>query len=245
MSSLPRGFKLLPVSKYFLIFNLVVPVIFAILGLKYVFYLSFRQYIYQWGQVWRVFTNQLSFTNESQVFFSSIIFYHFRCLERLQSPHNYASFLVLIYLCNMLVTVLSNIIVKALVPDRWNLLQYLEYSSGPFPVFGALLFQYYTLIPVTYRFEISEILPWASGSAMLSDKSFVYALSIQLTLSDGLGSLVPVCQGALLALLIQSRVLPGKNWKLPFFNSVYRYFYKSTTRRVALLSMANENSGST
>ncbi|GMM38303.1 Dsc2 protein [Saccharomycopsis crataegensis] len=231
-----KGLKHMPVTKSFLIMNMLIPVIASLLDIKYAFYLKFDPFIYQWHQYWRLLTNQISFSSESQVFFSTIILFNLRTIERLQSPNKFASFLISIFLYNIVLQLITNTFLKVLLPDNWNFLQSLNYASGPLPVIGALLYEYSAFIPVVYKFELTDIIPGGGNGednevpqkTIFSDKIFTYILCLQLSLSEGMDSFVPMFNGWVLGFLVSGQIIPGKNWRLPYFTQVRKYLYKNT-----------------
>lgn len=222
----------MPVTKILILWNTILPLLVSVLDKKYLFYLKFDPYIFQWHQFWRLLTNQLSFLNESQVLFGCIILYSFRVVERHHSSHKYISRIFLVYLYHIFVfQAIPNFILKALVPDRWNFLQRFEYSTGCFPAIGAVLYDYTTYLPVVYRFEIRDLIPDGSSKAVFNDKIFVYILCTQLALSEGLNSLVPIACGWMVCLMLNLEVLPGSRWRMPFFMEFYKFLYKNVGRR--------------
>lgn len=263
--AIPKGFRHTPITKLFLLFNIAVPVLISLSNTKHWLFLQFDPFVFQWNQPWRILLNPIAFTNESQVFISSIIVYQLRTLERLQGPHRFVSFLVLIYAAHIVCQTAANFIAKLFLPDGWNWLAGFNYATGPFPVLGALLYQFYALIPAVYCFEITDILPNPTTTRAnatttenndehqhqlialtrdipkkitLNDKAFIYLFSIQIALSEGLDSLIPITTGWILSFLMSSGIIPGKYWKLPFFNQIYKFFYK-TSRSRNILTNAN------
>lgn len=228
--SLPKGLKHLPVTSCLIITNVTIPVILSLVDIKYYLDLKFNPQIYKWHQYYRILINGLSFLNELQVMLSSILFYYFRCLERHKSPVNFLSNLMLIYFYNIIFVTLSNLLFKLYLLENLNVIQYLNYSAGPFCLIGALLCDYNIKIPVVYQWLLSGILPGRLGTRiLLSDKTFLYFLCFQLFISDGISSIVPSIQGYLICILLNLEILPGIHWQAPLFKKVHRIYCKATS----------------
>ena len=83
-----------PVTKA-LVSGLVVSSVLATLfDIKHYFYIISDLHIWQYGQIWRAFIFQLSYTNSSEVLFAAMAFYHLRTIERLWGSRKYAVSLV-------------------------------------------------------------------------------------------------------------------------------------------------------
>jgi hypothetical protein len=91
-------------------------------------------------------------------------------------------------------------------------------SPGPTGALIGLTFFYYTLVPVVYRFQVT---PMTNNGVEfdMSDKVFFYAVATQLALGNLSGSLVQSVIGWTVASLVQNELIPGKNWRVPFWRA--------------------------
>lgn len=104
-------------------------------------------------------------------------------------------------------------------PLSFNTFNYLP--AGPTPILFAILAQYNTAIPYTYKYRIGTSAP-PSGSApvgmiLLSDKSYTYLPTIQLSLSQLPGSIFGAAIGWVIGHSWRNELLPGAltRWRVP------------------------------
>lgn len=211
-SSLPAGFKNLPVSKIITSLTLFVPLVASLSNVKYLFYYAYDPFILQYNQFWRLFTFQLAYLNESEVLLGVVLLYQFRSLERLYSSHKYLSTIIVTYLYVLIITSL-NIAFNFYLGIQWiNAM-----ASGPTAILFALLFQYSEYVPVMYKFEIYGT---SSNKLVLSEQSFLYLLSFQLAISQGLKSVGAATLGWCIGALVCRGMIPGKGWRIPFWKAI-------------------------
>jgi len=90
---------------------------------------------------------------------------------------------------------------------------------GQTAVIVGLTALYYNLIPVVYRFQLSPVS--TSGFKLrLSDKTFIYLVAFQLSMSHFPGSAVTATVGWIISTLVHYEVIPGKNWRMPFYSTL-------------------------
>lgn len=211
-SSLPPGFKNLPISQIATSLTLLIPLIASLSNVKYLFYYAYDPFIIRYDQFWRLLTFQLSFLNESEVLLGLVLLYQFRSLERLYSSHKYLSNIIVIYLYILIITSLT------IAFNFYTGFQWINsMASGPTAIIFALLFQYTEYIPVMYKFEIYGT---SSNKLVLSDQSFMYLLSFQLAISQGWRSLGAATLGWCIGSLVSRGVIPGKSWRIPFWKAI-------------------------
>lgn len=210
-ASLPAGFKNVPVSKAITSLTLFVPLVASLSNVKYLFYYAYDPFIIQYCQFWRILTFQLSFLNESEVLVGLVLLYQFRSLERLYSSHKYLSNIIVTYLYILLITALI-IALNFYLGIQWIN----SMASGPTGIIFALLFQFKEYIPVMYKFEV-----YGSGTnkIVLTDQAFIYLLSFQLAISQGWRGVGAALLGWVIGALLSRGVIPGKNWRVPFWKA--------------------------
>ncbi|KAK9350043.1 hypothetical protein V1523DRAFT_356089 [Lipomyces doorenjongii] len=223
----PPGFKNAPISKLFITITVSVSIISSIAGIKHYFFLQLVPHIWRWGQWWRLIVWQFVYLNESEVLFASLLVYNLRVIERMLGSRKYASMMILSYAFTFLLAPCILIFLKIVPSYSANYL-----PPGPTPIIFAALALYHDMIPSVYKFRISSGPPSTesaesqsssssepssstSHTITLSDKIFVYILSVQVALAQMPGSLICAFTGWLVGVLWTREVLPGRNWRIP------------------------------
>lgn len=104
-------------------------------------------------------------------------------------------------------------------PISFNKINYLP--AGPTPLIFAILAQYYGAIPHVYKYRIATSAAPPVNEPFqgftFSDKSYVYLLALQLSLSQFPGSLLAAFVGWAVGHSYRNEVLPGvaTRWRLP------------------------------
>ncbi|EEP80476.1 predicted protein [Uncinocarpus reesii 1704] len=104
-------------------------------------------------------------------------------------------------------------------PLTLNTLNYLP--AGPTAILFALLAQYHAAIPTTYKYTISTGTTTTPSALTLhlSDKSTIYFLALQLSLSQFPNSLLPAAVGWIIGHAWRAELLPGRfsapSWRIP------------------------------
>lgn len=103
------------------------------------------------------------------------------------------------------------------------LLKRIDYiPPGQTSVIFALLLLYHRVVPVMYRCQLFPGTDSASSEvkAEFTDKALLYAVAIQLALCYPPGSIVSALVGWTTGGLIHSEIIPGKNWRIPFYHKL-------------------------
>ncbi|KAK9233933.1 hypothetical protein V1525DRAFT_367739 [Lipomyces kononenkoae] len=219
----PPGFKNAPISKLFITITVSASIISSIAGIKHYFFLQLVPHIWGWGQWWRLIVWEFVYLNESEVLFASLLMYNLRVIERMLGSRKYASMLILSYAFTFLLAPGILILLKIVPSYPANYL-----PPGPTPIVFAALALYHDMIPSVYKFRISSAPPSADESTdsssssattphtiTLSDKIFVYILSVQVAIAQMPGSLICAFTGWFVGVLWTREVLPGRNWRIP------------------------------
>ncbi|ODQ78920.1 hypothetical protein BABINDRAFT_172173 [Babjeviella inositovora NRRL Y-12698] len=214
-----KAFINTPISQLCCVVTLAVPFATSLMDIKYLFLLSYTPAIAQWHQYWRFATFQTAFTQESDVLLGVLLWYNFKVLERLYGSHKYLTVIFLAFVWNA-------VLVAALFFLNQILVQFTGWSwfntvaSGPLAILFSLLAIYYSKVPVSYLFEV-QLTPQDNPShvpkkLLLSDKSFVYVLTLQMFVNNGWHSMVPCLVGLVTGCAIVNDFLPGQNrWRIP------------------------------
>lgn len=144
-------------------------IIASLLHVPYRFDLAIDPYLSRWGQWWRLISNNLVWTDQTQLFLGLLILYNTRVIERFYGTGRWVLMIILVWLISALLTPLLLYLVRArdfVVP------------SGPTVIIGALIQVYYTYVPPIYRFKVE-------GLGSFSDKIWVYLFVFQLLRSWG------------------------------------------------------------
>ncbi|KAL5615097.1 hypothetical protein BROUX41_005157 [Berkeleyomyces rouxiae] len=213
-----------PVTKFMVIGLVTSSIAASLLDIKHYSYILIDPHLWRYGQFWRLFTYQLSYTNSSEALFACITLYNMRIVERIWGSRKYAAsyptstmagktWLTSVSQSFVLVTSMFTAVIPPFVLAFFMRLvtggafNYLP--AGPTPVIFAMLAQYHLLVPHLYQYRISatqnDATPDAAPPAgvTLSDKSYRYVLAMQLAMLQMPGSLL----GAVLGWII------GYAWK--------------------------------
>ncbi|CCH41978.1 UBA domain-containing protein [Wickerhamomyces ciferrii] len=211
-SSLPTGFKDLPVSKGLAISTIIIPLVASLSNMKYLFYYAYDPFLIQYKQFWRLFTFQIAFLNESEVLLGIVLLYQFRSLERLFGSHKFISIIIVLY--GYIIFITS--IIATL--NFYTGLKWINFmSSGPTGIILGIFFHFKEFIPIMYKFEIYGI---GNNKLILNDHAFIHLIIFQLSISQGWKSIGSGLLGWIIGGLVCRGVIPGKQWKLPFWNSI-------------------------
>ncbi|CEG80595.1 hypothetical protein RMATCC62417_14906 [Rhizopus microsporus] len=195
----PSGFYNVPATKCLILFIGTISVLASIFGLKQHFHLQLTPHITVHHQFSRLFLSHVAFSSSGDFLFGSIILYSMRIIERQYGTSKYTAFL---FITTIISTILE--VVMLIVGGRIGLK---SIPSGPYAIIFAILYQYYRVIPVTYRFRIFGI--------VMTDKLFLYVLAAQLACSRLLQTLVPSICGLLSSAIYRTDVANIKQWRFP------------------------------
>ncbi|KAI9306518.1 hypothetical protein BJ944DRAFT_263446 [Cunninghamella echinulata] len=195
----PAGFYNAPVTKLLVVIIGTLSTLGSILKWKPYFHLQLVPHITIHHQFWRLLTCQIAFTSSGDVFFGTMIIYAMRIIERYFGSSKYAAFIFVI------INISTLLEVGALVTGIKFGLRYIP--GGPYALLFAMLYQYHRLVPVLYRFRIFGI--------TFNNKSFLYMLSLQIFISQGVNTIIPCICGLLSGALYRSNISNIKQWRFP------------------------------
>jgi len=189
-------------------------VIVAIFDVKYNFHLQLVPHISRDHQYWRLLLHHAAFSSSSELFLWEIILYNVGIdIERQFGGVKYASFLVV---STLLVTVLEllSLLVLHHFGSSFNVI-----PSGPIGLAFSVVYQYISLVPDTYRFRVFGV--------GFSNKSFPYALALQLAFSQPWSSTLAAALGISSGALYRSDIASLKGYRLPpwFVRLTSRYMH--------------------
>lgn len=165
-----KGFTNTPVTRSVCVVSTVATLALLILALKQYLHLAVDPYIIQYSQYWRVATFQFAVVNESDYMLSTILWFHFKTLERFFGPRKYlllvavfalynaaATFLVL-SLAQLLVVFLCAAGRMLLFHDPLRLVYFDSVFNlvvpGPVGILALLYVCHGAYIPVLYHFKV-------------------------------------------------------------------------------------------
>ncbi|KAL1918049.1 uncharacterized protein VTP21DRAFT_3315 [Calcarisporiella thermophila] len=199
ISAGPTGFYNASVTKGILLGVGGCSLLASILNLKPMFHLQLIPHLTRDHQFWRLVTSHVAFTNSGELFFGMLIIYHLRVIERQFGSVKYAAF---VFVSVAMATILE---VGALM--IWGSLNGKYIPAGPYGFIYAALYQYYKLIPETYRFRLFGV--------PLTDKIYLYVLASQLLISHFPNSVVAGVCGLVAGMLYRADVANVKRWRFP------------------------------
>lgn len=213
-ASTASGFADTPVTKLWIYFSLCMPIFISLAESQYLFDLAIDPQLLKWGQWWRLITNQLIYTNQSEALLSTMLIYNMRVVERFYGTQKYLSFILLTFIFSCFAVPVLCYLVSCT-----QLINIGTISPSQTSTICAALYSYYTLVPVVYRFQISPL--GSQPKWGLSDKAFVYIIALQLIAFHGFESVIQAGCGWIFAALIQNDIIPGKAWKLPLYSHLH------------------------
>lgn len=110
----------------------------------------------------------------------------------------------------------SGLLIFVIKPLSWGVFDYLP--AGPTPLVFSILAQYHSMVPQTYRYRLATSPVGEEFSGLtLSDKSYRYALALQLALFQSPGSLLGALVGWVVGYSWRNDLLPGRitQWRMP------------------------------
>ncbi|KAK1674340.1 UBA domain-containing protein Ucp14 [Colletotrichum godetiae] len=189
----------------------------SLLDVKHYFYIVVDTHLWRYHQLWRLLAYQLCCTNSSEVLFASMTLYHLRVVEQIWGSRKYASFVAVSALITAVIPpVFLSIILRPLTAGLFNYM-----PAGPTPIIFAILAQYHAAIPSTYRYRVAASSAPPTNDQFVgltfSDKSYRYALALQLALFQWPGSLLGAAVGWVVGYSWRNDLLPVAltKWRLP------------------------------
>lgn len=84
------GFTNAPVSKLLVVGVVATSFLASLTDTKYYSWIQVRPHLFDYWQIWRLFTWQLCYTNSTEVIFAAMTFYQMRVIERLWGSRKFA-----------------------------------------------------------------------------------------------------------------------------------------------------------
>ncbi|KAK2731800.1 hypothetical protein FQN57_003161 [Myotisia sp. PD_48] len=237
---LSSGFTHAPVTKSALVFIVAASIVVSIADAKYLFYIQVVPHIWKYQQLWRFLIWPVCYVNSTEVLQAGMILYSLRVIERLWGSRKFGSFILSILpFTTMLPPLVLTLFLRPLSLNTINLL-----PAGPTTILFAILAQYHAVVPTTYKYRISTSSrsaspPATSPSIDFSDKSTVYFLAIQLSLSQFPHSILPAVIGWVIGYAWRAELLSTRisAWRLP----VWLYDDSQGTRDLILRHVGGGN----
>ncbi|KAF3361132.1 hypothetical protein VdG1_00741 [Verticillium dahliae VDG1] len=206
-----------PVTRALVIGLVSSSVVASLFDVKHYFYILVDSHFWQYRQFWRMLSYQLCYTNSSEALFASMTLYQLRILEQVWGSRKYASFIVVSGLLTAVIPpLLLTVFLRPLTAGLFNYM-----PAGPTPIIFAILAQYHAIIPHIYRYRVATSSANPSGDSFtgitLSDKSYKYALALQLALFQWPGSVLGALVGWVVGHSWRSDFLPSAmtRWRVP------------------------------
>lgn len=233
-----RGFTNTPATRALIITSTLVALGLSILQLKHYVRIAIDPFLLEYLQYWRVATYQLSVVSESDYLLCTLLWFHYKNLERFYGLRRYLSLVVIFALYNCLVCVLVMSVGQLLLnmasyfvfsvllgrnqPLNYHDTFFNEIAPGPYGIISSLYVCYGMYVPVSYHFKIALSPPSDDVNAgggrdlTLTNHFPIHVLYTLLLLNNGVASFVPCVIGLLIGKLHGLDLLPGsKSWLLP------------------------------
>ncbi|KAI7901126.1 uncharacterized protein BX663DRAFT_515028 [Cokeromyces recurvatus] len=195
----PPGFYNVPVTKFLMMLISSFSILVSILNIKQYFHLQITPHITEHHQIWRLMTSHMAFGNSSDVFFGLLLLYTLRVIER---QYGCAKYIAFIFISALISTLLELSVL--MIGARFGLKQI---PGGPYAIIFSILYQYYRIIPVTYRFRVFGII--------MTNKFFLYVLALQMALSQSFSTVIPAVCGIFSGALYRTDIVKIKRWRFP------------------------------
>ncbi|OQU96161.1 hypothetical protein CLAIMM_02278 isoform 2 [Cladophialophora immunda] len=191
------GFSHTPVARLLILASVGLSILVSTLSVQYLLPIRPHPHLWPYLQFSRLLTYQTAHTTSTELLFSAVLLYQFRVLERLWGSRKFASFVAVVFWCNVLVVPWLVVLLKLVTLGWYNYL-----PSGSTGLVFALLSAWAEEVPRIYRYKIAtgSPAPTAGGrqqvpGVVLSDKSTTYLLAAQLALSQFPYSILPAAVG--------------------------------------------------
>ncbi|KAG6067462.1 hypothetical protein E4U32_003708 [Claviceps aff. humidiphila group G2b] len=187
----------------------------SMLDVKHYFYISIDTHLWKYRQLWRLLAYQLCYTNSTEVLFAAMSLYSLRVVERMWGSRKFASFLLVSFLFTAILPPMIMITLRPLSAGFFNYM-----PAGPTPIIFAIVAQYYAMVPHIYKYRVAMSQSTEANTSpgvTLSDKSYLYALALHLSLLQWPGSILGALVGWVTGNAWRGGVLPASlvSWRLP------------------------------
>ncbi|KAF8607846.1 hypothetical protein BDV93DRAFT_487766 [Ceratobasidium sp. AG-I] len=194
------GFQNAPITKGLIIFTGSLSLIIGLADVRHYFHLQLVPHISRDHQYWRLLTNQLAFTNSSELFLCQILLYNVAVgIERTFGSLKYFSFLLAAALVSTLLNFISLLLFHRLGVNY--------IPSGPTPIIFSIIYQYHRIVPSAYSFRILGV--------YTSNKMFTYLTAFPLIVSHTPGSILAAVTGLATGALYRSDLTNLKSYRAP------------------------------
>ncbi|KAE9407286.1 hypothetical protein BT96DRAFT_963238 [Gymnopus androsaceus JB14] len=191
------SFEYAPVSKGLIIGLALTSIVVGVFDVKHYFHLQLVPHISKYHQYWRLALHNLAFANSSDLFLAEMIFFQIGVhVERCFGTHKFASF--------VLVSILLSTLLQFAALLLFHCVGFNHVFSGPLPLVFSILYQYSRIVPAVYKFKVFSV--------TFNNKSFVYALALQLAVSRLPGSGVAALVGILTGQIYRSDLINLKSY---------------------------------
>ena len=153
------------------------------------------------GEVWRLLTHQLVWSTSGELVLGSVLLYTWRMFERQFGARKFGACVVFLHVMATVVQVAALAVGRSVSPSQW------AFSSGPYALLFGLLSVFF--------FDIPQSAPFTLFGLPLSDKLFLYVLSLQVCLAHLPGSAYTALIGLVLGALYRIEALPFHRLRIP------------------------------
>ncbi|KAJ3793384.1 hypothetical protein GGU11DRAFT_748955 [Lentinula aff. detonsa] len=193
------SFEYASVSKGLMISLALTSIVVGVFDVKHYFHLQLVPHISKYHQYWRLALHNIAFANSSDLFLAELILYQDGIqVERCFGSLKFASFLVVSTLLSTLLEFISLLLFHRVGLNHL--------SSGPLTLVFSILYQYSRIIPPIYEFRVFGV--------SFNNKSFIYALGIQLAVARLPGSGAAALIGILAGQIYRSDLINLKSYRL-------------------------------
>ncbi|KIW77124.1 hypothetical protein Z517_09570 [Fonsecaea pedrosoi CBS 271.37] len=214
------GFSHTPVTRLLILSSVGLSILVSTLSIQYLLPVRPHPHLWPYLQFSRLLTYQVAHTSSTELLVSAVLLYQFRVLERIWGSRKFASFIALVFWCNVVVVPALVVLLKLVTLGWYNYL-----PSGSAGLVFALLSAWAEEVPRIYRYKIATGSPAATAGGgpqqvpgvILSDKSTTYLLAAQLALSQFPYSILPAAVGWTVGTAWMGELLPGglARWRIP------------------------------
>lgn len=189
------------------------------------------------GEVWRLISNNFVFKNSAQLIVGLILLYSLRHFERQMGIKKFGAYFVYSLVASTIVSILLIISLSIFGLNTTP-------SSGPYFLIFSLMSFYYGICNLIYVIILITICliillhinilahipalysyPYSVLGFRLSEKSWIYLLSIQLLFSDSLSSIIAGTSGLIVGYVYSTNKYRLQSYRLPKSLEVIYYSY--------------------
>ncbi|KAJ3864973.1 hypothetical protein EV359DRAFT_72730 [Lentinula novae-zelandiae] len=193
------SFEYASVSKALMISLAMASIVVGVFDVKHYFQLQLVPHLSKYHQYWRLALHNFAFANSSDLFLAELILFQDGIqVERCFGSLKFASFILVSTLLSTLLEFISLLLFHRVGLNHL--------SSGPLALVFSILYQYSRIVPPMYEFKVFGI--------AFSNKSFMYALALQLAVARLPGSGAAALIGILAGQIYRSDLINLKSYRL-------------------------------